>query len=162
MKNYLSLVFAITLILLGLFGLLGAMKILTITWVTFWPVFLLIPAVFFEIGFFLNRKLYGLLVPGGILLILSALFFLCNFTSYNLMVYLWPVFIMAPGLGLLQMYFLGNHAKGVFIGGMIPFGISCIFLFFTSLRLAFFSYFFPIALIVIGLFFFLKSFSWKK
>ncbi|HNR62842.1 MAG: hypothetical protein GXY29_06195 [Thermotogaceae bacterium] len=160
-KRSLALVFAVSLIVLGFFGLLGAFQIIVITWEKVWPLFLLVPGLIFEISYFRNKKLSGLLVPGGILITLGLLFFFCSFTNYGILEYLWPIFIMAPGIGLLQMYFLALPAKGLFIGGIIPFSIGALFMFFTLLQHTFFSIAFPVVLIGIGLYFLYRFFVSK-
>ncbi len=161
-KRSLMLVFAVSLIVLGFVGLLGAFQIILITWEKVWPLFLLVPGLVFEVVYFRNNKLSGLLVPGGILITLGLLFFLCAFTDYGILQYLWPVFIMAPGIGLLQMYYLASRVKGVFIGGIIPFAIGALFMFFTLLQHTFFSVAFPAVLIGIGVYFLFRFFASKK
>jgi len=162
-KRSLILVFGVSLVILGIFGLLGAFGILSITWERVWPSFLLLPGLIFEIAFFRNKKLSGLLVPGGILITLGLLFFLCSYTDYGILQYLWPIFVMAPGIGLLQMYFLTLPAKkGLFIGGVIPFGIGSLFMFITLLQQTFFSVAFPLVLIGIGLYFLYRFFKTKS
>jgi hypothetical protein len=161
-KKPVWLVFAISLIIIGFLGILGSFSLITITWEKVWPVFLIVPGLIFEFGYFRNRKLYGFLVPGGILIVLGILFFFCSFIGYNLLDFLWPVFIMAPGIGLLQMYFFATRSKGVFIGGLIPFSVGALFMFFTLLQNAFFSVLFPVVLIAIGAYLLLRYFYKSK
>jgi len=51
---------------------LGNWNLFSMDWL--WPMFILIPGLVFELGYFSNRSNPGLLVPGGILTTLGLLF----------------------------------------------------------------------------------------
>jgi hypothetical protein len=100
--------------------------------------------VFF--GMYANdRANYGLLMPATILTVVGGMFFAIVF-GWTIMDALWPLFIMAPGLGLLMMYLLGKREKGLLIPAGILIGISLVFLIGTSN----YEYLWPVVLIAIG------------
>lgn len=86
-----------------------------------WPFFLLIPAIFFHVLFFMNPKPQraGLLVPGGILLVYAPLFFFSQIFLDGDMSTTWPFFLLGPALGLTELYIFGGRK----IGLLIPIGI---------------------------------------
>ncbi len=106
----------------------------------------------FEFGYFhdpASRKA-GLLVPGGIFLTLGFIFSFCAVFGYRWMDILWPMFILAPAVGLLQLYLFGEKKKGLLIPvGILGF-ISGIFLLMNLGDLLFFNISFPAVLIVSG------------
>ncbi len=108
----------------------------------------------FEVGYFKDpsTKSIGLLVPGGLFLTLGFIFSFCSIFGYDWMEILWPLFILAPGVGIFQLYLFGDKNKAL----LIPVGIlgtmSGIFLFMNLGHLFLFNLTFPIILIVIGVF----------
>lgn len=144
---------AILFILIGISGLISNYfgfpeRILQNAWVmVFWII-----GFAFEIGYFKepSHKNIGLLVPGGLFLTLGFIFSFCSLFGYSWMEVLWPLFILAPAVGLFQLYFFGerNHAL------LIPVGIlgtlSGIFLLMNLGNLFIFDLTFPAILIVIG------------
>lgn len=81
----------------------------------FWPVFVLIPGLVFEAGFFMSGRNPGLLVPGGILTTIGMLFFFETFTNWRFAEYTWPVYILSVAIGLAQLYVFGIREKGLLI-----------------------------------------------
>ena len=130
---------------LGIIFLLANFHVLTIE--KFWPVFILGPGVCFIIGFILNRKNYGLLMPGCTLSVIGIIFFCGSFFGWDNMQYLWPFFIIAPGTGLFALYYFGNKDKPLLIPATILTSIGCIFLAICNAE----NYALPIIFIVIGL-----------
>ncbi len=94
-----------------------------------WPVFPLAIGLAFIAGYFYEKKNYGLLMPGTILLVISALFFYCIIAGWWRMETLWPVFILAPGFGFLAMYLGGEKEQGLLIPAAILTAIGAVFLF---------------------------------
>ena len=81
------------------------------------------------------------------MLIYGLVFLLCSWNSWNLLSDLWPVFILAPGVAFLLMYFFGNKETGLLVTAIIMLGIGFIFL-----SQNFFYYnFWPVIIIVIGI-----------
>lgn len=115
-----------------------------------WPLVLLIPAIAFHLGFLLSgmkAKYAGLLVPGGILLVLSLHFYFEIFTNYQFSMYTWPNFLLAPAFGLLELWFFGGRNKGL----LIPVGILSVLAIFFYAQ-TFISTIWPIFIIIIGLY----------
>ncbi|WP_237690941.1 hypothetical protein [Paenibacillus caui] len=134
MKKDRSAIFGPILILLGVFMLIKG----EINWSTgntftyFWPTLFIIPiGVFFHWLYFsiLQRRGIGVLVPGGVLFTVGVV---CQismvFDNWDVM---WPGFILAPAVGLFEMYWFGNRNKWL----LIPINIL------TVLSLLFFAVF---------------------
>ncbi len=136
-------------ILIGVLFLLMNFDLVNIDFDYLWPLFILIPGLIFEISYFINRKNPGLLVPGGILITISLLFFANIFKGWHLMEDLWPVFPLGVGIGLFQLYLFGGRDKGVLTSASILGGFSIIALSFTLFSIDF-DLLFPIALILLG------------
>ncbi len=120
-----------------------------------WPVFVLGPGIAFIVMFFRERNNYGLLMPGSILTVIGLLFFACTLNGWNEMEHLWPLFIMAPGLGFVMMYLFGKHERGLLIPAVILIGLGLVFLLEATES----EYLWPIVLIVAGILFLVR---WKK
>jgi hypothetical protein len=106
------------LILLGAFMFLqGETRFNTGTLFTyFWPSFFVIPVgIFFHWLYFsvLQRRGVGVLVPGGILFTAGIV---CQismlFDSWHIM---WPGFLLAAAVGLLELYWFGGRNKWLLI-----------------------------------------------
>ncbi|WP_054740155.1 hypothetical protein [Cellulosilyticum ruminicola] len=146
------------LIVIGLLGLWGHfVGFGDLNWSNFWPIFVLVPGLLFELGFFSGKSPAAMLVPGGILTTIGLLFFFETFTDWRFSGSTWPVYIFAPAIGLFQLYlFEKPHNNALLIpvgilgvvGGMCFLGISIDgiwdLLFHNSLV-------WPIALVVIGI-----------
>ena len=131
-----------------------------------WPLFVLIPGLAFEYCYFSTRRAPGVLVPGGILTTLGLLFLFETSTHWFFSAYTWPVYILAPAIGLFQLYLYGGRCKGLLIpvGILTTVAVTC----FSSTVLGHFFFFingsivWPVALVLIGLFILLgKSDSTK-
>ena len=81
----------------------------------FWPIFVLIPGLIFEISYFITRKAPGVLVPGGILTVLGILFYFESFTDWRFAEYTWPIYLLAVAIGLFQLYLFSGRNKGLLI-----------------------------------------------
>lgn len=137
-------------ILIGVLFLLMNFDLVNIDFDYLWPLFILIPGLIFEISYFINRKNPGLLVPGGILITISLLFFANIFMGWHLMEDLWPVFPLGVAIGLFQLYLFGGRDKGVLTSASIVGGFSIIALSFTFFSIDF-DLLLPIALILLGI-----------
>lgn len=83
---------------------------------TFWPTLFVLPlGLFFHWLYFsmTSQRAYGLLVPGGILFTTGIVCQLA--TLFDSWQYLWPGFILAPAVGLFEMYWFGNRNKYLLI-----------------------------------------------
>lgn len=147
----------IVFILIGLLGL--ANQIININLFEFgnlWPLFILIPGLSFEYSYFVNKKNSGLLVPGGILTIIGLLFVFETATRWNFSRYTWPIYILAPAIGLFQLYIFGERDRGL----LIPVGVLTIIAVISFISISFGNIFvwlntsiiLPIGLVAIGLY----------
>ena len=98
----------------------------------YWPVFIVLGGVAFGIGYLLDRRNYGLLMPGSILFVIGLLFLYCSLIDWEAMEHLWPVFILAPAVGFVAMYFGGEREKGLLVPAGILSLIGLLFLFMSS------------------------------
>jgi len=145
--NYL---FGLFLLFIGVLLILANFGVIEIVWDNLWPLFILIPGIFFELSYFIYRKDAGLLVPGGILITYGLLFSVYAFYGWHLVENLWPIFLLGPALGLFQLFLFGGREKGL----LIPVGIlGAISLFFLINNLLFvdFRLLVGILLVVIGI-----------
>ena len=112
-----------------------------------WPeVIIALSAVFFVVGF-RDRTKFGLLMPATILLIVGGIFVACEREGWYLMQFLWPLFILAPGLGFFMLFLFGNKDRSLLIPGGILTGLGFIFL----LQQQGYARLWPLILIVVGL-----------
>lgn len=120
-------VFGGALVLLGILFLLNSVvPALSIS--KLWPLFLLIP-----VGFFIPAALEkgkdasGVLIPGTILVSLTAYFLVLNYTSWDLVSQTWPTFILIPALGLFVFWLFNRSQKGILVPVVILTSLSVIF-----------------------------------
>lgn len=126
-----------------------------------WPIFILIPGLIFEFGYFLDRKSVGVLVPGGILTTIGLLFFFETYTHWHYSQYTWPVYLLAVSIGLFQLYYFGGKQKGILIPVFILTFIAAIsFLFMLNnslLKFFDFTYLIAIVFILLGIYMLIKN-----
>jgi len=164
--NGFRLMFGLFFVVIGILALLAAINAISLSWDYFWPLFILVPGLAFEFSYF-NRKSKdyrnaGILVPGGILLTVSVIFYINIFFGWHLMEYMWPLFILAPAIGLFQLYFFGKRNKGVLMATGILAGIGFFALIINLLRIDFFVYIFSIGLIAVGVYFIFRGIEPSK
>jgi hypothetical protein len=118
------------LLLLGAFLFLNQGKTLgpgTI-FAYFWPTMFVIPlGLFFHWLYFsvLGRGGVGVLVPGGILLTVGLV---CQIAMlFDNWGYMWPGFILAPAVGLFELYWFGGRQKPLLIPVYILSALSLLF-----------------------------------
>lgn len=120
------------LILIGIFLLVNSGKDIGTgsIFAYFWPTFFLIPlGVFFHWMYFsLIGRGIGLLVPGGILLTAGLTCQIAIVTDS--WITMWPGFILAPAVGLFELYWFGTRNKYL----LIPINILAVlsFIFFIA------------------------------
>ena len=72
-----------------------------------------------------RQKIYGLAMPGTIVLVNGLVLLYCSLTGHwNAWAYLWTLEPLSVALGLLAMYFLGPRAPGLLIAAMVIGGTS--------------------------------------
>jgi len=126
-----------------------------------WPLFILLPGLIMEIGYFTGRFSPGLLVPGGILTTLGVLFFFETVTGWRFAAYTWPVYPLAVAIGLWQLYYFSERKQELLIpvyvlGGisLASFGLMIIAKFLSWIS---FSWAVPVLLILLGVFLLLRN-----
>ena len=159
--NKTKLIYGLLFLFLGVIALLAAIGVVVLEWDYFWPLFLLLPGFSFEYGFFSKKgKNSGnpsILIPAGILITISILFYVNIFFGWHLMTLLWPVFILAPAIGLFQFYLFGSKNKGILLPVGILTGVGVFSLIITMLHINFFVYIFSVILITVGVYFIFKG-----
>lgn len=149
----------VTLICIGILSVLSSFGIfpsLGELMSNFWPMILIFISLLFHAGYYNNKKDVGLLVPGGILLTLGIVFQTSEI--WHIYRVMWPGIILAPAVGLFELYIFGNRQKGLLIPVGILSGLSLIFFSFTIRNLGGFSKFLiPAGLILAGLIILVKD-----
>jgi hypothetical protein len=87
-----------------------------------WPAFPVWAGLAFWLGFVLNRRAFGLVLPGTIAILLGIFFFPFSFgvLDWSAMEQYWPVFPMIVGLAFVAMW---AAARFRYWGVLIPAGI---------------------------------------
>lgn len=152
MKKQGSLIIGIVVIMIGVLLLLSNFGYINFKWYNYWPLLFWVLGFMFESAFFSNKTTDpGLLVPGGIFLTFALIFTPCAFWGFQLMEYLWPLFILAPAIGLFQMYIFGPKNKTLLIPIGILSTIGGIFLISNIASIKYVEIFIGIILVVIGI-----------
>ena len=153
-SNRLSL--GVIIILLGVFILLGKLGVITFVWNVFWPIFVLAAGLLLHMVYFSRTMPAGVLIPGGILVTYSLMFFYCTIFGWNAMSYLWQGFIFGVAVGLYEYYmFSDDKPRGALIASLIVGAVSIVFFGFTLIQTNAI-YVIAAALILIGLFMILR------
>lgn len=142
----------IVIIALGLFILLGKLGIFQFVGSMLWPLFVLLPGLIFHVLFFYRVLPSGVLIPGGILVLLSLMFFFCNLVGWDAMAYLWPGFIAAVALGLYEFYLFDSYRPRAALIGAVVLGIIAAVFFAFILLFSSGVYFLAAVLIAAGIF----------
>ncbi|MBN2280769.1 MAG: hypothetical protein JXQ65_09315 [Candidatus Marinimicrobia bacterium] len=145
-KNRNRLVEGVSLIALGLF-ILGVQRN-WFHWDDIWPFAMIIPGLAFFVAYFKEKQL-GLLMPASILTIIGIFFVYMEESHWNNMDELWPIFILAPGIGFFTMFFASGMKKDFWIPGTILVTIGVLFM----VEAWQFLHFWPVILILVGLYF---------
>jgi len=162
-RNAGALVGGSLLILFGLLALFGQIFRNFNFWNTFWPFFIIGFGLLFFVGMLAGgRSVSGLAIPGTIITTIGLLLFYQNITGHwESWSYSWTVILMAVGLGIYIMGVWGQNVSQRSAGlrvlriGLIMFIIFGAFfeLIFTSgMPFGLRSIFFPLALILLGLY----------
>jgi hypothetical protein len=153
-KNNYSL--GLILIALAVVLILGKLGVIGFLGNLFWPIFVLLPGLLFHVLFFGRILPVGVLVPGGMLITYSLMFFFCNIFGWGSMVFLWPGFIFGVAVGLYELHiFNRNSPRGTFTAAWLLAVISIVFFAITFLFTVS-SYVIAVVLIGIGLWMLLR------
>jgi len=142
-----DMVIGIGLIILGILFLFENFGYIAFDFKDVWPVFVILAGVGFFIGYLQDKTNYGLLMPGTILIIYGVMFFYCSVEGWYYMTYLWPVFIIGPGIGFFMMFVLGQKEKGMLVPASILTGLGILFLLGKTGIVRYW----PLVLIIIGI-----------
>lgn len=114
-RNYF---WGILLIAIGTLGILDRVFHINLN-IEIWPLIVIAAGLCFEGSYFTRRNNPGVLVPGGILTTIGALFIFETITNWQFSEYTWPVYTLAVAVGLFQLYWFGGKQKGL----LVPVGI---------------------------------------
>jgi len=125
--------------------------------IVFWPVLPILIGVLLISFYFADKTRIGFIMP-GIILLLTGLTFLISITIQLEMKNLWPIFVLAPGLGFLFTYLAGERQQFQLFWGIIL-TLLALLLFFVRSSLGIFL---PLLFIVAGLVFIVLYFRSKS
>jgi hypothetical protein len=123
-----------------------------------WPLFVLIPGLLFESGYFISRGDPGLLVPGGMFTTAGAYFLVATLFFPYLFSIMWPIFPLSVAVGLFQLYIFGSREAAILIPVAILGGVSLIAFSSMVSRDFFPGFILPGILILAGLLILVKGF----
>ncbi|HZK26706.1 MAG TPA: DUF5668 domain-containing protein [Thermoclostridium sp.] len=150
-KHNNNFMWGVILVCVGILSVLGSFGIipsLGSIMSKFWPMILIFISLLFHAGYYSNRKNVGLLVPGGILLALGIVFQTSEL--WNVYDVMWPGCMLAPAVGLFELYIFGKRQKGLLIPIGILTGISLLFFTLTIRNLGGISRFILPAILVVS------------
>jgi hypothetical protein len=142
-----DMVIGVGLIILGILFLFENFGYIAFDFKDVWPVFVILAGVGFWIGYIQDKKNYGLLMPGTILVIYGVMFYYCSMEGWYYMTDLWPVFIIGPGIGFFMMFIFGQKEKGMLVPASILTGIGILFMLSKTGIIRYW----PVLLIVLGI-----------
>lgn len=150
MKKVNTIFWGIVLVLAGVALILVQADLLELDWGYLWPAGMILIALLFHVQFFAGRgHSPGVLVPGGILLVYGCLFMYMRIAGWHNAGSLWPIFLVGPGFGLMELKLFSRGRQGSWVPVIILFSLAIFFFIrdsFSSLPIAF-----ATALIVIGI-----------
>ena len=147
----------IVILFLGVFMLLNHLQFIEFRFALIWPLFLLIPGLIFEFGYFFSRKKnHSQLVPGGILTVYGLVFFLEAYFGWAFLSPVWPFLLLGVAFGLFQLYVFGNQDRSLLLPTVLltVMGLSNILQNYYAFD---FQLAVPIILILAGLFLIVKK-----
>ena len=90
----------------------------------FWPMIIFLAGAGFELAYYISLRAPGLLVPGGILITYSLLFFFETATNWRFAAVTWPVYLLGVAVGLFQLYLHSGRPRGLLTAISIISGIA--------------------------------------
>ncbi|GIP39646.1 hypothetical protein J31TS4_29260 [Paenibacillus sp. J31TS4] len=116
-RNQVSI--GLILIVVAVILLLGKLGVFSFLAYLLWPALLLIPGLALHYLYFNRRLPAGVLVPGGILVTYSLLFFFCNLFGWGAMKVLWPGFLFGAAVGLYELYYFDRTSPRGVLGASV-------------------------------------------
>lgn len=147
----------IALILLGLTFILNNL----IGWGAGWPLFIIYGGCMVVVNMIWGDEKDDDAIVGVVTLFVIGGFFLTltlGFISWSDLTWAWPVFMLAPGIGLIIHYFKSKNGDSL-NGGLVLIILASIFL---SIRFYDWNLYWPVILIVIGLLIVIIDFLKKR
>lgn len=142
----------IFILVAGIVILLGKWGVFSFLLKTLWPLLLLIPGIILHLWHFYRKGSAELLLPGGIMVVYSIIFFIGIIGGWGTLKYIWPGFLLGIAIGLFEYDRFGTrHQPGVLAGAIILGVVSLVLL---SLLLFSWSviYLLAILLIIVGIY----------
>ncbi|GAA0411930.1 hypothetical protein [Paenibacillus motobuensis] len=116
----------------GIVILLGKLGVFSFLGKALWPLLLLIPGILLHMWYFWRKGPVELLVPGGILVVYSIIFFIGNFGGWQTLKYTWPAFLLGIAVGLFEYgYISPQRQQGVLAAALIVGILSVVLLGWT-------------------------------
>ncbi len=133
-------------IFLGIIFLLENLSVFQFNFLQIWPVIVALVGLGFLLGFANNRQNAALLMPGVILIIYGGLFLYCRVFGWENIQTLWPLLLIAPGLGFLVLYLFNPQQKNLLWPSAILIVLGFLFLF---RHIPYLKYW-PVLLVILG------------
>lgn len=132
--NRQSAAVGILVLAVGLVILLGKLGLFAFIGSVFWPLFILVPGVLLHVLYFGRMVPSVVLIPAGILTVVSVALLLGNWFGWGLMKYIWPLFPFAVAVGLYEYSIFSYHrpkmigtvAIGLAILSLVSLGLTLI------------------------------------
>lgn len=154
LKNRFSI--GILLIVIALILILGKLGVFSFLGYLLWPLLLLAVGLGLHFLYFSKLVPSATLVPAGILVTYSFMFFICNLFGWQLIRYLWPLFIFGIAVGLYELYmFDRNSPRQLLPIAVVLAVLSALFLVLMFMFSAFI-YVVAILLVIAGVFLLLR------
>lgn len=115
-------------IFLGVIFLLENLKVFQFNFENIWPELVTLIGIGFALGYLANRKFTSLIMPAVVLIIYGLLFTYSHISGWEHMAKLWPVLLLAPGMGFLLLYFLAGKNSTALWSASILILLSLLFL----------------------------------
>ncbi|MNI03948.1 hypothetical protein D3C76_1378400 [compost metagenome] len=113
----------------GIFILLGKWGVFSFIFKGLWPLLLLVPGILLHLWHFFRKGSAELLLPGGILVVYSIIFFIGIIGGWHTLKYIWPAFLLGIAIGLYEYDMFSNrHQPGVLAAAFILGALSIILL----------------------------------
>ncbi|MEF3305502.1 hypothetical protein [Paenibacillus sp. GYB003] len=142
----------IIIVVIGVILLLGKLGVFGFVWELFWPALILAVGLLLHALYFNKTLPSGVLIPGGILVTISVLFFLCTFFGWGLMAYIWPGFIFAVAVGLYEFHMFDKYSPRGTLMAAVALAVIAGVLFGMTILFTVGIYFIAIVLIGLGVY----------
>lgn len=127
---------------LGIFSFLGR---------ALWPLIILIPGIVLHLLYFWGKAPAEFLLPGGILIVYSIIFFIANFWGWGTLSYTWPLFIFGIAVGLFELDGASSRRNSLIFSGAILLGMLSLVTLFWSIFSLSVMYLIAACLVVAGI-----------